>query len=144
MENLANPQDIQFLVSFHPPRVPIPISYIRELLNTCYRPPRINENLQLSAVIPQGPFPAHPLAPPQTIAYAELCVSSTFPNLIVVYGGLKYYNAALVCSTSCPRVVLNWYTSFHNFLAICLGGLSLTASCSPRRCNRCYRAVMPL
>ena len=72
MENLANPQDIQFLVSFHPPRAPIPVSDIRGPLNTFDRPLRTNGNFQLSAVIPQGPSPAHPLAPPQTIALSPV------------------------------------------------------------------------
>ena len=72
MENLANPQDIQFLVSFHPPRVPIPVSKLRGLLNMYNRPPRNNEYLQKYAVIPHGPLTAHPLAPPQTIAYYQI------------------------------------------------------------------------
>ena len=100
MENLANPQDIHFLVSFHPPRVPIPVSKLRELLNTSNGPPSNNEYLRKYAVIPKGPSPAHPLAPPQIIVYSILWVPSTFIQAVVVRTVVSYYTAAQILLVS--------------------------------------------
>ena len=128
MENLANPQDIQFLVSFHPPRVPIPVSNIRGLLNTSNGPPSTNEHLRKYAVILQGPSPAHPLAPPQTIAYCLIVclLDISMAQRCVRWSQLLLYGPCCVRPTlpvSCTIVSLR-FTSFWRS-ARCSAGCSL-------------------
>ena len=58
-------QDIHLLVSFCRPHAPIPKSSVKSALKIYHRSPRINDHVQLSAVIPHGPPPAPPLASPR-------------------------------------------------------------------------------